>query len=119
MAPRILGAAAIVGLTVLVCVNLLEKIAQPFVMRGQEQAQLNAAHQQRVATEADNNRLAAQYQYLKSPGGVEWTARKQGYVKHGEVSVVIENMPAAPIAAPKPATWEDRISGAWSKLTGR
>ena len=116
--PRIILILAMLALTGVGSWAIITKIAQPFQMRHQEQIQVNSTRASLQATEASNKQLESEYQYIKSPGGTEFTARQQGYVKHGEVSVVIENIPPPVVAVQRPPSFADRIKGAWAKITG-
>jgi len=118
LVPRVLIVILMVGVTGAACAGIGAKIAQPMLLDRQYSSQVQAAREARAQTDADNRKLDGQYEYLKSPGGMELTARQQGYVKHGEVSVVIENVPAPPSDNSRSMGIVEQIKSAWAKITG-
>lgn len=65
------------------------KIARPFQLVGTEKREKARVVNDYKALKKQNQELERQLHYLKTPEGIAQEARKQGFVKPGEVSLVI------------------------------
>ncbi|HEY3297984.1 MAG TPA: hypothetical protein VGK34_04945 [Armatimonadota bacterium] len=79
------------GCGVLACAYLvLAKASRPFMISYGESQEIAMVQKAKAAAEAENKRLKEQKKYLSTPQGKETEARKLGWVKDGEVAIVIE-----------------------------
>src|SRR5579883_2659656 len=95
MFPRLMLSAILVGFTIVVCVAMITKIIQPYQMSHDQSKQMSALSQQLADTESQSADLQKKVSYLRRPDGIEAAARAQGYLKPGEISLIIENPPAS------------------------
>ncbi len=111
-------AAALVG-TFVICGALLGKLIEPYAFGATQSQQIGVLKSQLNTTADENTRLQQRRDSLAKPEGIEVAARSQGYLRKGEVRVVLENDPA-PIAD-RPATENvlDRWRSAWLNFAGR
>lgn len=116
--PRFALIVLVVGFAVVACAAIGSKIAQPYQMMHQERAQIATLKSGLDQTDAQNAAMQQQADYLSRPDGEEAAARAQGYVKPGEVSLIIET-PAASMPSPAPGGFADRMHRAWNHLMGR
>lgn len=65
------------------------KILRPFRLVGDEKRQKAQIVSDYVTLKKQNQQLQWQLHYLKTPEGIAQEARKQGFVKPGEISLVI------------------------------
>lgn len=119
-----------IGVLVFASIALIAKAARPYREVGAQGGQLSVTRRQIAALDAQNAVLHRRIAYLKTADGVASEARKMGYLRPGEVPLVIlggtpnlptSSAPAVPEAAPAPA--QSRGSNAaqrfWRHLTGQ
>lgn len=119
---RVLGVLiTILGVCVLLLVVwlTLAKLTKPYLISHGESKQIEEIEKQIAELEADNKKLREEIDYIKSPRGIEIEARKLGWVKEGEVAIVVENKaltvnPVQPRTEKKESGW----SAFWRKITG-
>ena len=97
---RGLIALAAVIVTVGFTVQTALRLARPYELGARQAAVLAQATEQRDDLTAQNADLVRQCAYLNRPDGIESAARTLGYLRPGEISLVI--VPPAPKAAPVP-----------------
>jgi len=82
---------------VLTCTYMvLAKATRPYVISYAESQDMTSIKQQKEAAEAENRRLKLEKDYLLTSKGKEAEARKLGWVKPGEVAVVVQQ-PEKPV----------------------
>ncbi|MHB1457770.1 MAG: FtsB family cell division protein [Armatimonadota bacterium] len=69
---------------------ILAKITKPYRISYMESKEISDVKKQIVQAEAENKRLKQDIEYIKKPEGKMVEARKLGFVKEGEVAVVVE-----------------------------
>jgi cell division protein FtsL len=74
---------------------VLAKATRPYLISYAESKEITDAKQQIAQAKAEHERLQRDIEYMKTPSGQEEEARKLGWVKQGEISVVVET-PVAP-----------------------
>lgn len=116
--PRFGLIVLVVGFAAVASIAIGTKIAQPYEMMHQERAQVATLKTALDQTDAQNAAMQQQADYLTRPDGEEAAARAQGYVKPGEVSLIIEQ-PSAATPASAPDGFADRMRRAWNHLVGR
>lgn len=116
--PRFGLIVLVVGFAGVASVAIGAKIAQPYEMMHQERAQIASLKAGLDQTDSQNDSMQRQADYLSRPDGEVEAARAQGYVKPGEVSLIIEQ-PAASLPPAAPDGFADRMRRAWSHLMGR
>jgi len=130
---RILGlwarvgmAVALVVVSVFLAITLVAKIARPYREAGIQSNELSATRQQSDALATENTALIRRIAYLKTPQGIASEARKMGYLRPGEVPMVVES--GAGQADVRPALSAPKVlpsrSGSpafrfWQHLTGQ
>lgn len=116
--PRFALIALVVGFSAVACAAIASKVAEPYEMMHQEKRQIATLNAQLQATDAQNEGMERQAQYLERPDGAEEVARSKGYLKPGEISLIIAT-PAGTQSAPAPDSFADRMRRALSHLMGR
>jgi cell division protein FtsB len=117
--PRIMMVAFTLAFTIIVCAALGSKIVQPYQMSRDQAQRMAVLNTQLADTNAQNATLERQTAYLQRSDGIEAEARDKGYLKPGEISLVIENPPAV-TAAPAPSNgFADRLRHAWDHVIGK
>lgn len=82
----VLAACGIMGCAYLV----LEKASRPFLISYAESREIAVISREKAAAENDNRRLKEEKEYLLTARGKEAEARKLGWVRDGEVAIVVE-----------------------------
>ena len=97
---RILGLWARLGLLALSCAILLAaavaivaKVIRPYQQGRELHAQVESLKTQLAEKQSENADYEHKLAYLRTPEGVVTEARKLGYVRHGEIPVVVANSP--------------------------
>ncbi len=135
--PRILGVWARVALLVcflgvlaFLAVALVAKAVRPYREAQAQSVQLARTQAESSALAAQNALLTRHIAYLKTSDGVASEARKMGYLRPGEIPIVVEGLTtpdarlapdAAPHSLPAPAAPAASSSPArrfWRHLTG-
>lgn len=80
--------AAIAALTVFA---VLRKTVRPILLCHRERTEVIRLENQLADLRRENRALETRRRYLESPAGAETEARKLGYVRPGEVSVIIQD----------------------------
>jgi len=83
VALSLIGLAAGVGAA-------LGKVAKPYLIGRTEGAEIAQIKQEIAQQERRRGELMDDMRYLRTPAGMEVEARRLGWVKEGEVSVVVE-----------------------------
>lgn len=106
-------------------VRLVIKVVHPYREAGAQTTQLRGTRTEIALLDRQNATLRQQIAYLKTPGGMVGEARKNGYVRPGEIPFVVEGMmPASSISVmqtPKKthvAPPRSRSARLWHRLTG-
>jgi len=87
----------VVVLAAMIGVAVAEKIARPFQLRGAEDRELQRVQSELTMLRKENTDLDRRLRYLKSKAGIASIARKLGYVKPGEIwLVILEDEPESP-----------------------
>jgi len=86
-------ATVFLAVAVFVASAVVSKIARPFRLRDSEGRETRRIAQQVAQLKSDNETLGRQINYLKTPQGAAEAARKYGYVKPGERTLIL---PAEP-----------------------
>ena len=118
-------AGALIVVSVFLAINLIAKIARPYREAGLQEGQLSATRQQNDALVSENAALARRISYLKTPQGIASEARKMGYLRPGEIPMVVEGHAgqtagSADYSAPKqlPSRSGSPAFRFWQHLTG-
>lgn len=128
---RILGMWARLGLLALSCailigaaVAIVAKVIRPYQQGREMRAQVASLNMQIASKQMENAEYERKLAYLKTPEGVATEARKLGYVRPGEIPVVVTNSsPAGDLsvvgqqAAPPPST-ADRARTLFNSILG-
>jgi len=122
---RVGMAVAVIIVSVFLAINLIAKAARPYREAGIQKSQLSATLQRSDALATENAALARRILYLKSPQGIASEARKMGYLRPGEIPMVVEGsaersrdrpVPAAPKQTPSRSG--DPVRKFWSQMLG-
>jgi len=70
--------------------TLISKAARPYLISHAESKEISEINRQIAEANAENRALKKEIAYLSTPEGKEAEARKLGWVKAGEVAIVIE-----------------------------
>jgi hypothetical protein len=116
--PRYGLIVLVLGFAAVACAAIGSKIAQPYEMMHQERTQISSLKAGLDQTNSQNAVMQQRADYLTRPDGEVAAARAQGYVKPGEVSLIIET-PADSMPSSAPGGFADRMRRAWSHLMGR
>ncbi len=107
-------------------VRIVIKVIHPYQEAGAQTSQLRGTRAEVALLDKQNADLRQRIAYLKTAGGMVGEARKNGYVRPGEIPFVVEGMmPASSISVmqtPKlavPAAPGSRSARLWHRLTGR
>lgn len=93
MWARIAMLSAAIGVLLLIAVALVAKAVHPFTEANTMQNQLSATNDQIAEIDAQNAAYQRQLNYLKTPAGQEAEARQLGYLRPGEIAVVLAGTP--------------------------
>jgi cell division protein FtsB len=125
---RILGPWARLGLLGLACCVLLAaafaivaKVIRPYQQGRELREQVDVLRTQLAAKQAENVEYESKLAYLKTPEGVATEARKLGYVRPGEIPVVVTNSTQsddASLSAVQASPPADRSQGFWRAIIG-
>ena len=74
---------------VFICTIVIGKVARPFRLLGTENIETKRLGCELSNLKKQNIELGRQINYLKTPQGTAQSARKLGYVKPGEISLVL------------------------------
>lgn len=88
-AIKCFGLIAVVAFGSLVSVGFLKKAARPFLLYVQESQENRRIEKQIAELRSENSTLRQRITYIKTPPGAEAEARALGWVREGEVSLVI------------------------------
>lgn len=93
---NLLAAAKLVGVVALLMVGVLafNKIRRPIVLLHNEQRDRDRVIAEYNSLRDENETLRRQLDYIRTSRGIAQAARKQGFVKPGEISLVIPEEPA-------------------------
>ncbi|MGO8670972.1 MAG: FtsB family cell division protein [Capsulimonadaceae bacterium] len=83
------GAALLLAMSVALIAKAIEPYREGSVMR----AELAQTDRQIAEADAENDAYRRRLAYLNTPAGITAEARKLGYVKPGEVAIVVEGTP--------------------------
>lgn len=86
---RWLLAGIVITVALVLGCSVVNKILRPFRLVGNERREKARIVSDYNALRTKNEELRRQLHYLQTPEGIAQEARKQGYVKPGEVSLVI------------------------------
>lgn len=109
---RILLLLACLGVAVFIVRAAAMKAARPYVISYTESRERANIQRQIAQANAEKNALKRDIAYLDTPEGKEAEARKLGWVKQGEVAVVVPDAGTSPFASeplPQASIW-DRMS---------
>ncbi len=114
-----------IGTLGIMAVRLVIKVVHPYREAGAQTTQLQGTRAEVALLDRQNTDLRREIAYLKTPGGMVGEARKNGYVRPGEIPFVVEGMmPASSISvmqSPRPAVIvppRSRTARLWHRLTG-
>ena len=119
--------AGVIVVSVFLAIGLVAKAIKPYREAGVQSAQLRETQAESDALAADNTVLARRIAYLKTPDGVASEARKMGYLRPGEVPIVVEGLPGqavisdtSPVSVVAPASppTGNAARRFWRHLTG-
>ncbi len=122
--------AGVIVVTVFLAFGLVAKAVRPYREAGIQSAQLAETRSESDALAAENTVLARRIAYLKTPDGIASEARKMGFLRPGEIPIVVEGMagqsgmsdsspaPTATPASPEPTRSGGAASRFWRHLTG-
>lgn len=98
---------AVVVVSVFIAIGIVAKAIRPYHEARVQTAQLARTRQASAALLAENADLARHIAYLKTPDGVAAEARRMGYLRPGELPIVVTGLDGglgdAPAASPPPA----------------
>jgi len=86
---RVLLALAVVACGVALVGAIIAKGAKPYLISHGEAKEIGQVKQQIAQAEAESRALKKKIGYLQTPQGKEAEARKLGWVKEGEIAVVL------------------------------
>ncbi len=126
---RLAMLAAVIVVSVLLAISLVAKAVRPYREASAQKANLSETRQESDALVAENALLTRRIAYLKTSDGIASEARRMGYLRPGEIPIVVEsasgqpdgNSPApvlAAPAAPEPPHGGNAASRFWRHLTG-
>ena len=104
---------AVIVVSVFIAVGIVTKAIRPYHEARVQTSQLARTRQASAALLAENADLARHIAYLKTPDGVASEARRMGYLRPGELPIVVTGLdggggdaaPASsPLAAPAPVS---------------
>ena len=95
------------------------KLSKPYLISHSESKQIEVIEKNINTLDAENESLRKEIKYLKSQRGVEVEARKLGWVKDGEVAVVVEKRSRTEKEWPAaPQQKESRWKSFWGRIAG-
>lgn len=115
---------AVIVVSVFIAVGIVTKAIRPYHEARVQTGQLARSRQASAALLAENADLARHIAYLKTPQGVASEARRMGYLRPGELPIVVTGLDERATAppAPVPALAAPETGGAarrfWRHLTG-
>jgi len=80
---------AMAAMVVVVTYGVLRKTLRPVLLCWRERAEVHKLDDQLKRAEREHRALLERRRYLRSPEGAEIEARKLGYVRPGEISIMI------------------------------
>ena len=86
---RLLLRTVVVGVALVLGFSVVNKIFRPIHLVSVEKREKARVVRDYLALKKQNQDLRRQLHYLQTPEGIAQEARKQGYVKPGEISLVI------------------------------
>jgi len=114
-----------IGTLGVMAVRLVIKVIHPYQEAGAQTSQLRGTRAEVALLDRQNTVLHQQIAYLKTPGGMVGEARKNGYVRPGEIPFVVEGvMPPSSISVTQrprkthAAPRRSRTARLWRRLTG-
>lgn len=123
--------AIFIGVLGLAIFGLVTKAIRPYREAGAQKGQMSITRRQIADIDRQNDALRRRIAYLQTDAGKTTEARKMGYVKPGEIPIVIEGqtpsgtapdvaLSAPPLNSPVPPTRHSRIKHRhfWQRLTG-
>ncbi|HUV05380.1 MAG TPA: septum formation initiator family protein [Armatimonadota bacterium] len=87
---RVLLALAVAACGLVVAGAIIAKGARPYLISHGEAKEIAQIKQQIAQSEAEKRALKKNIEYVQTPQGKEAEARKLGWVKEGEIAVVLE-----------------------------
>lgn len=127
MWARVTLLAAFIGVLGLAIFGIVTKAIRPYREARTQKGQMSVTREQIAALDAQNADLRRRIAYLKTPEGKTTEARKMGFIKDGEIPIVVEGQapPAPPsdFSAPASPVRPRAHSGSgarrlWRRLTG-
>ncbi len=117
---------AVIVVSVFIGIGIVAKAIRPYHEARAQTDQLARTRQASAALLAENAELTRHIAYLKTPQGVASEARRIGYLRPGELPIVVTGLDERAIApvppAPVPAPAAPETGGAarrfWRHLTG-
>ena len=109
------------SLAILIVRAVAMKAARPYVISYNESKERSDIQQQIAQAKAENRALKADIIHFGTPEGKEAEARKLGWVKEGEVAVVVPDSGPSPFASeplPPESVWDRmgrRLAGMFVK----
>ncbi len=126
--PRLALLVVVLVVLTVAAVGLVAKIARPYREADRQAGQLEATRRSTEALDRENDRLRRRIASLQTPDGVASEARKIGFLRPGEIPLVIPGAgdtdspasisPAVPPVPVKPSL-ADRARGFWRRLRGK
>lgn len=108
-----------------VAVALVAKAIRPYREASIQSSQLADSNQRIQNIDADNAALRRRIAYLQTSEGEMSEARKMGYLRPGEIPIVVEgaatpwsDAPVQPSPSPAQNDFRDRARNFWRTLTG-
>jgi len=89
LVARWLLAGVVVTVALVIGCSVVSKILRPIRLVGDEKRKRATVVSNYLALRRQNQDLRRQLHYLQTPDGIAQEARKQGFVKPGEISLVI------------------------------
>lgn len=127
--PRLALLAVLLVVLTVAAVGLVAKISRPYREANRQAGQLDATRRSTEALNRENERLSRRIASLQTREGIAGEARKIGFLRPGEIALVIPGVssdaalpaslaPAAP-SAPAKLSLADRAHGFWQRLRGK
>jgi hypothetical protein len=114
-----------IGMLTAAAVALVAKAIRPYQEASVQSTQLAASNGQIQNLDAENASLRRRIAYLQTSEGEMSEARKMGYLRPGEIPIVVEgaatpwsDAPAPPSPSPAQNNFRDRAQQFWRSLTG-
>ncbi len=87
---RVLAAACIIGIIGVAVFLIISKLSRPYMIGYSESKEIIETKQQISNAESENKSMHSDIQYLQTDRGKEAEARRLGWVKPGEIAIVVE-----------------------------